>query len=73
MTFLSLLFAASVLTATVKAQVINGDLNHNDNLDVEDVTLLIDGYLTGESETINVATDPYDVDNNRVAGRWRKA
>ena len=26
----------------------NGDLNHNKQLDVEDITLLINGYLTGE-------------------------
>ena len=45
---LMLLFAATVLTTTVQAQVINGDLNHNGDLDVDDITLLINGYLTGE-------------------------
>lgn len=44
----------SVLTAlTMDAQVISGDLNHNGELDVEDITLLINGYLTGEKEVIN--------------------
>ena len=38
-----LLLAAIVMTTAVNAQVINGDLNHNQGLDVEDVTLLIDG------------------------------
>ena len=47
-----LLLAATVLTATVHAQVLNGDLNHNGGLDVEDITLLINGYLTGEEEWI---------------------
>ncbi len=58
------------------AQVINGDLNHNDNLDVEDVTLLIDGYLTGEAEVINTTvapTDPFESANYRVVGRWYKS
>ena len=53
------------------AQVINGDLNHNDNLDVEDVTLLIDGYLTGEAEVIS--NDPFAVDNSRIVGTWYKS
>ncbi len=47
-----LLLAPTVLTATVHAQVLNGDLNHNGGLDVEDITLLINGYLTGEEEWI---------------------
>ena len=67
---LLLLLAATVLTTAVQAQVINGDLNHNQGLDVEDVTLLIDGYLTGEAETLITTVDPYMVDNSRVAGTW---
>ena len=66
-----LLLAATVLTSSVQAQVINGDLNHNDNLDVEDVTLLIDGYLTGEAEVIS--NDPFAVDNSRIVGTWYKS
>ena len=65
-----LLLAAIVLSSTAQAQVINGDLNHNDNLDVEDVTLLIDGYLTGEKETITTAVDPFMEDNSRIVGTW---
>ena len=65
-----LLLAATVLTSAVQAQVINGDLNHNDNLDVEDVTLLIDGYLTGETETVSPAVDPFMEDNSRIVGTW---
>ena len=45
-----LLLAATVLTGAVKARTINGDLNHTGDLDVEDITLLINGYLTGEKE-----------------------
>ena len=60
-------FLLSLLTAiTMNAQVINGDLNHNDNLDVEDVTLLIDGYLTGASEVIETNSDYYKVDNSLI-------
>ncbi len=50
---LLLLLAATVLTTKVQAQVINGDLNHNGDLDVDDITLLINGYLTGEKEYFN--------------------
>ncbi|MBQ9641010.1 MAG: hypothetical protein IJV06_05575 [Bacteroidaceae bacterium] len=65
-----LLLAATLLTTAVKAQVINGDLNHNNALDVGDVTLVIDGYLTGETETIETSTDPFAADNQRVVGTW---
>ena len=65
-----LLLAAIVLNSAAQAQVINGDLNHNDNLDVEDVTLLIDGYLTGETETVSPAVDPFMEDNSRIVGTW---
>ena len=65
-----LLFAAVLLPAMASAQVINGDLNHNNALDVGDVTLVIDGYLTGETETIETSTDPFAADNQRVVGTW---
>ena len=65
-----LLLAAIVLSSTAQAQVINGDLNHNQGLDVEDVTLLIDGYLTGETETVSPAVDPFMEDNSRIVGTW---
>ena len=45
-----LLLAATVLTTKAQAQVINGDLNHNGDLDVDDITLLINNYLTGNIE-----------------------
>lgn len=48
-----LLLAATVLTSSVRAQLINGDLNYNKELDVEDITLLINGYLTGEKKYSN--------------------
>ncbi|MBQ9641112.1 MAG: Ig domain-containing protein [Bacteroidaceae bacterium] len=57
--------AALALATAVNAQVINGDLNHNEGLDVEDVTMLIDGYLTGETEVINTAVDP-----SLIVGDW---
>ncbi len=64
------LLAAIVLTTKVQAQVINGDLNHNGDLDVDDVTLLIDGYLTGETESLKSMVNPYMVDNSLIAGTW---
>ena len=68
-----LLLAAIVMTTAVNAQVINGDLNHNQGLDVEDVTLLIDGYLTGKSEQIQTGGAPFAVDNSFVVGKWYKS
>lgn len=64
------LLICAMLMAGLKAQVINGDMNHNDNLDVEDVTLLIDGYLTGDTELIGSTADPYEEDNSRIVGKW---
>ena len=70
-TFVLLSVLCTLFTNASFAQVINGDLNHNENLDVEDITLLIGGYLTGDAEVIN--TDPFEVDNNRVVGTWYKS
>ncbi len=70
LTLSALLLAATVLTTAVQAQVINGDLNHNGELDVDDVTLLIDGYLTGETESLKPTVNPYMVDNSLIAGTW---
>ena len=67
------LFIAAMPISTIQAQVINGDLNHNQGLDVEDVTLLIDGYLTGEAETISTTADPFIADNSLVVGTWYKS
>ena len=61
----------STLTAvTMNAQVINGDMNHNTVLDVNDVTLLIDGYLTGQTEVVVPEVNHYYVDNDMLAGTW---
>ena len=68
-----LLLVATVLTTTVRAQVINGDLNHNEGLDVEDVTLLIDGYLTGDAEYISPKINFYQEDNSLIQGKWYKS
>ncbi len=62
--------AATVLSSTAQAQVINGDLNHNDGLDVEDITLLIGGYLSGETEVIETSSNYYKEDNSLVVGTW---
>ena len=68
-----LLLAATVLTATVNAQQFNGDMNHNDVLDVEDVTLLIDGYLTNTTEVVGPEVNHYHVDNSLVVGTWYRS
>ena len=72
LTLSALLLAAIVLSSTAQAQVINGDLNHNQGLDVEDVTLLIDGYLTGEAEWFTPKIDFYQEDNSLIYGKWWK-
>ena len=68
--FLLMFVLCTLFTTVSLAQVINGDLNHNESIDVEDITLLIDGYLTGETETIGSTVDPYLVDNSLIAGAW---
>lgn len=60
-----LLFAALALTAATNAQTLYGDMNHNGGIDVGDVTLLIDDYLTGNTDDI-----PYTIENSRLWGTW---
>ena len=60
-----LLFAVLAMTTVVNAQNLLGDMNHNGSIDVGDITLLIDDYLSGESEEI-----PYTINNSLIAGRW---
>ncbi|MBQ9363829.1 MAG: formylglycine-generating enzyme family protein [Bacteroidaceae bacterium] len=35
--------------------------------------MVIDGYLTGVTETISASGDPYEVDNSRLVGTWYKS
>ena len=64
---LLLLFVAMMSVSMVRAQVINGDFNHNGKIDLSDVTQLINNYLTGTSEEIS------GTDNNRIVGTWYKS
>lgn len=68
-----LLFAAASLATAVRAQQFNGDMNHNDVLDVDDVTMLIGGYLTGEAEVVGPEVNHFHVDNSLVAGTWYRS
>ena len=51
-----LLLAATALTTVANAQTINGDLNHNNRLDMADMTKLLNNYLTGTVETYTTPT-----------------
>ena len=68
-----LLLAANLLPMTTSAQVINGDMNHNTVLDVGDVTMVIDGYLTGTTEVVGPEVNHYYVDYNMLAGTWYRS
>lgn len=48
-----LLFVAALQPAATSAQILMGDMNHNGDLDVEDITLLIDGYLKDQKVWID--------------------
>ncbi|MBQ9363190.1 MAG: hypothetical protein IJT97_07200 [Bacteroidaceae bacterium] len=65
-----LLFAAMVLTTAVRAQVLNGDLNHNNQLDVEDITMLINGYLTGDEEWFNANPPNHEAVDLGLSVKW---
>ncbi|MBQ9362776.1 MAG: hypothetical protein IJT97_05060, partial [Bacteroidaceae bacterium] len=71
--FLLIFVLCTLFTHVSFAQVINGDLNHNNMLDVGDVTMVIDGYLTGETETIQTGGNPFTVDNSFVVGTWYRS
>ena len=64
-------FFVFFLVMSGNAQIINGDRNHNDVLDVNDVTLLIDDFLSENVEMIN--TDYYAVQNDMVVGTWYRS
>ncbi len=68
-----LLLAANLLPMATSAQVINGDMNHNTVLDVGDVTMVIDGYLTGTTEVVGPEVNHYYVDYNMLAGTWYRS
>ncbi len=70
---ISFLLLAVLIAVSANAQVLNGDLNHNQGLDVEDVTLLIDGYLTGDAEYITPKINFYQEDNSLIQGKWYKS
>ena len=67
------LLLSALTTLTASAQVINGDLNHNTVLDVGDVTMVIDGYLTGQTEVVGPEVNHYYVDYNMLAGTWYRS
>ena len=63
--FLFVFVMCTLFSNTICAQNLLGDMNHNGGIDVGDITLLIDDYLTSESEEI-----PYTIDNSLIVGRW---
>lgn len=70
-----LMFVLCTLFSQVSfAQFLNGDLNHNGDLDVDDITLLINGYLTGEKEWINpndsTDTPSYEAVDLGLSVKW---
>ena len=72
--YILLLLATIALAAAANAQVINGDLNHNNQLDPADVTQLIDSYLTGKAEVITgVGSTPFYADNSLIVGTWYRS
>ena len=70
----ALLLAATALTTNVRAQVLNGDMNHNGELDVEDITMIINGYLGGEKEWLNAqytnTADGYEFVDLGLSVKW---
>ena len=70
-----LMFVLCTLSCNVSfAQMLNGDLNHNGDMDVEDITLLINSYLTGEKEFYNekrsVIENGHEAVNLGLSVRW---
>ena len=65
-----LLLAAIVLSGAVQARTINGDLNHTGDLDVEDITLLINGYLTGDKEYVNGGNSGHEYVDLGLSVMW---
>ena len=68
-----LLLALLSGTLMAQAQFINGDMNHNNKLDVADVTMLLNGYLTETPQVVEVDVNHYAVRNELIAGKWMKS
>ncbi len=65
---LLLLFAATAVSAQ---EILKGDMNDDEHVTIADVTSLVNVVLgKAPQEKINVAGDPYKVDNSLVVGTW---
>ena len=65
---LLLLFAATAVSAQ---GILKGDMNDDEHVTIADVTSLVNVVLgKAPQEKINVAGDPYKVDNSFVVGKW---
>ena len=61
----------AILSAVLlQAQSINGDMNHNGKLEVNDLTHLISNYLTNTTEQIEDEIDYYTEKNDLITGTW---
>lgn len=69
------LFAAALVALlSVNAQtILKGDMNGDNQVDVSDVTSLVDCILTGNVQTLDVSVSPYKVDNAAIVGTWSKS
>lgn len=65
---LLLLFAATAVSAQ---EILKGDMNDDEHVTIADVTSVVNVILgKAPQEKINVAGDPYKVDNSLVVGTW---
>lgn len=65
---LLLLFAATAMSAQ---EIWKGDMNSDNEVNIADVTSLVDVVLgKAPKEKISASVDPYKVDNTSVVGKW---
>lgn len=69
-TFLSL-FALCALSASAQSEIVVGDMNDDGQLSVGDITALTESVVGRQAvRRINVAGDPYTIDNASIVGVW---
>ena len=67
---LSIIAALLMISASVNAQILKGDMNNDGVINISDVTALVNVVL-GKSPI--EAIDIYEVDNSLIVGTWYKS
>lgn len=67
----NLFVLAMLFSLCGNAQVINGDLDEDNDVTMNDAVLLVNDYLTNSRHYVQgTAADPFAIDNSTIVGKW---